>query len=151
MSVNPRCPHMPGGVAERGAVQLTSGYSCSPEAVAPRRFRAFLLLCSLEVMVISVGRDKAVAFCSEGCARCRRRSQCPRAATSVQSSVRCCIVGGVSQKSAPAAPQCGCTALRGDGAPGEGERGSEQTAGNCFSFVCGGGEGSGAEKCILLI
>lgn len=101
--------------------------------------------------MISVGRDKAVAFCSEGCARCRSPSLTVPTCCDFGAELRPSLHHGVSQKSAPAAPQCGCTALRGDGAPGEGERGSEQTAGNCFSFVCGGGEGSGAEKCILLI
>lgn len=38
-----------------------------------------------------------------------------------------------------------------EGAREREERSLEQTAGNCFSFVCCGGEGSGAEKCILLI
>lgn len=38
------------------------------------------------------------------------------------------------------------------GHPGKGgEKSLEQTAGNCFSFVCCSGEGSRAEKCILLI
>lgn len=33
----------------------------------------------------------------------------------------------------------------------EGVASLEQTAGNCFSFVCCGREGTGVEKCILLI
>lgn len=38
-----------------------------------------------------------------------------------------------------------------EGARGREERSLEQTAGNCFSFVCCSREGSRAEKCILLI